>query len=74
MRIRLFLLICALMAALGAWAENVKITGMVTDENNEPLEFVSIRMGGTMTGATSGLDGKYELNVVAADTIKVIFT
>ena len=74
MRIRLFLLICALMAALGAWAENVKITGMVTDENNEPLEFVSIRIGGTMTGATSGLDGKYELNVAVADTIKVIFT
>ncbi|MGN0210690.1 MAG: carboxypeptidase-like regulatory domain-containing protein, partial [Muribaculaceae bacterium] len=62
------------MAALGAWAENVKITGMVTDENNEPLEFVSIRIGGTMTGATSGLDGKYELNVAVADTIKVIFT
>lgn len=54
--------------------ESVKIQGTITDENNEPLEFVSIRIVGTMTGATSGLDGKYSLTTPANDTIKIAFS
>ena len=52
----------------------VKIQGLVTDENNEPLEFVSIRIVGTAIGATSGLDGMYMISAPEADTIRVEFT
>lgn len=55
-------------------SKSVKITGKVTDENNEPLEFVSIKIAGTMIGATSGLDGTYSLSAPAADTVRVEFT
>ncbi len=52
----------------------VKITGLVTDENNEPLEFATIRISGTTIGVTSGLDGRYTISAPDADTIKVVFS
>ena len=57
----------------GGFAAPVKISGLITDENNEPLEFVNVRIAGTAIGATSGLDGKYSLSAPAADTIRVVF-
>lgn len=52
----------------------VKIQGLVTDEKNEPLEFVSVRIAGTAIGATTGLDGKYTISAPESDTIRVIFS
>jgi len=57
-----------------ATAAGVKIQGLVTDENNEPLEFVSIRIAGTAIGATTGLDGRYTVSAPGQDTIRVIFS
>lgn len=51
----------------------VKITGTITDEKNEPLEFVSVSVRGTAIGATSGLDGKYTLSAPEADTLRLVF-
>lgn len=62
-----------LAAALPA-AAGVKIHGLITDENNEPLEFVSVRIAGTALGGTSGLDGGYSITAPDADTIRVVFT
>lgn len=50
------------------------IHGKVIDVNDQPLEFVTVRIAGTALGATSGLDGKYSLSVSKRDTIDVIFT
>lgn len=58
------------MTALAA----VKIQGLVTDEKNEPLGFVSVRIAGTAIGATTGLDGKYTISAPESDTIRVIFS
>lgn len=58
------------MTALAA----VRIQGLVTDEKNEPLEFVSVRIAGTAIGATTGLDGKYTISAPESDTIRVIFS
>ena len=52
----------------------MKIHGQITDENNEALEFVTIKVEGTAIGATSDLDGKYSLSVAEADTIRLSFT
>lgn len=63
------------MAALGLFAKGpVKISGLVTDGDNEPLEFVTIKVAGKAIGTTSGLDGRYTLSVPEADTIRVVFT
>ena len=66
--------ISILLACLSAQATSVKIQGLVTDENNEPLEFVSIRIAGTAIGSTSGLDGKYTISAPNSDTIRVVFS
>lgn len=52
----------------------VKITGVITDEKNEPLEFATIRIKGTAIGATSGLDGKYTISAPDADTIRIVYS
>lgn len=57
-------------AALAA----VRIQGKITDENNEPLEFVSIRVQGSAIGATSGLDGTFKFSVAETDTLRLVFT
>ena len=45
-------------------SKSVKITGKVTDENNEPLEFVSIKIAGTMALKPSGMQLIISLNFI----------
>lgn len=71
-RFIILLLLCA--ASMTDAAAAVKITGIVTDEKNEPLEFATIRIKGTAIGSTSGLDGKYTISAPDADTIRVVFS
>ncbi|MDE6655155.1 MAG: TonB-dependent receptor, partial [Muribaculaceae bacterium] len=66
-------LIIAIATATNATA-SVKITGMVTQEDNEPLEFVTIKIAGTSIGTMSGLDGKYSLSAPDSDTLRITFT
>lgn len=63
-----------LLFAFSAFAAPVRIHGLVTDENNEPIEFVSVHIKGSQMGATTGLDGKYSLSVPENDTIRVVFS
>lgn len=69
----IFTLIISAVAALSAEAA-VKISGIITDENNEPLEFATIRIKGTALGTTSGLDGKYTISAPDSDTIRIVYT
>jgi hypothetical protein len=58
--------------AASAYA-GVKIHGKITDENNEPLEFVTIQIDGTAIATSSGIDGLYSLSAPDSDTIRVVF-
>ena len=51
----------------------VRIYGKVTDADNQPIEFATVRIGGTAIGTNTGLDGSYTLSVAEADTLEVIF-
>ncbi len=62
-------LICTVAASAA-----VKISGLITDEKNEPLEFATVKIAGTALGVTSGLDGRYTISAPDADTIRVVFT
>lgn len=64
----------AAVLAASASATPVKISGLVTDEENEPLEFVTVKVAGTALGTTSGLDGRYTLSVAESDTIRLTFS
>lgn len=80
------LLIISLLSAIGLSAHprpataaaplgrSVKIHGKITDINGDPVEFATVRIGGSAIGTTSGLDGEYSLSAPAADTITVHFS
>ena len=70
--ILLTLLSC--IVALTSAAANVKLSGKVTNGDNAPVEFATVRIGGTAIGATTDLGGRYSLTVPQADTITVIFS
>ncbi len=70
--ISLIILLISCVQALAA--AGIKIHGKITDADNQPVEFVTVRIGGTAIGTTSGLDGDYSLTCPVADTITVHFS
>ncbi|MCH5224160.1 MAG: carboxypeptidase-like regulatory domain-containing protein [Muribaculaceae bacterium] len=72
----LFILLSTLVLTLSfsANAENVKISGKVRDQQNVPIEFATVRIGGTSIGTNTDLMGAYSLSVAPKDTIEVIFS
>ena len=64
--LKLILPCLILMAATVAQAQNLTVTGVVTDSSTgEPVPFASIRIDGTMTGGMTDLDGIYSIEVPA---------
>lgn len=51
-----------LLFAGSMWAQNIKVTGKVTDTKGEPLVGVGVLIKGTRTGISTSLDGTYEIN------------
>lgn len=43
------------------WAQNINVTGIVTDKSGEPLAGVYVLIKGTKTGTSTDIDGKYDL-------------
>lgn len=66
----LFLLIC------GTGFAQVRVTGKVTDKNNDALPGVTVRQPGTQNGAVTGPDGSYTvtLSAGAAQSLQFSFT
>ncbi len=70
---RFFILLAAASALCWARAA-VNIHGKVTQQDNEPLEFVTVKVAGTAIGALTGLDGTYSLSAPEADTLRIVFS
>lgn len=66
-KFRLVLWVMLLFATLTASAQQVKVTGTVTDPGGEPLVGVSVKAGAT--GAITDIDGKYSVDVPSSGTI-----
>ena len=66
-KFRLVLWVMLLFATLTASAQQVKVTGTVTDPGGEPLVGVSVKAGAT--GAITDIDGKYSVEVASSGTI-----
>ena len=58
-----------LLSAGVALAQNVKVTGTVTDPAGEPMVGVFVMVQGTTTGVSTDIDGKYSLNAPANGTL-----
>ena len=64
-----FCICCALLMSANLQGQ---IRGIVVDENNMPLPYVSIYVQNTSTGTTSNLEGRYKLELAPGD-YKIIF-
>lgn len=63
-KLKMFVLALAVCVSATAFAQtNVKISGVVLSETNEPLPGVTVLQKGTSNGTTTDLDGAYSLVV-----------
>lgn len=57
---RLLVATCALILSTGTiWAQNMNVTGKVTDKNGEPVIGAYVLIQGTSTGTSTDIDGAY---------------
>lgn len=54
--------------------EKIKITGIVKDEQGEPLPGVTIILKGTNVGVASDMEGHFELSLPYRENIKLVFS
>lgn len=73
-RIIISIILAIFSVGVACAAPGVKIHGKITDSQNQPVEFATVRIGGTAIGTTTGLEGEYSLSCAKTDTITVHFS
>src|SRR5215510_2485538 len=73
LRLRLILSIISLVLFSFAQAQ-VKLTGKVTNQKNEPLAGVSIKIAGAAGGTVSDNEGRYTLNLAPGKKYELEFS
>ena len=69
-KFKLFLLTAvAVFSAFVANAQNVTVTGIVSDENGDPIPAAGVVIDGTTKGTITGNDGAYSINAPANATL-----
>ena len=53
---------------------DVSLSGRVTNNNNEPLEGVSVVVKGTQNGTVTDADGRFQLSVPSANHVELVFS
>ncbi len=61
--------LASLFIAMGAWAQDLTVSGKVTDKNGEPLIGVYVLLQGTTSGTSTDVDGNYTLQVPSDATL-----
>ena len=64
------LIILTLIFSVGLTAQEIKISGVVTDESKATLPGVTIIVKGTKKGTTSDIDGKYTMSANNGDVLQ----
>ena len=65
-KMKLFLMVLSVLMTTAAFAQNLTVSGNVTDASNgEPVPFASVHLQGTMTGVSTDAEGHYSLSVPA---------
>ncbi len=69
------ILACMLMliASVATFAQNLKVTGTVTDEKGEPIIGASIFVKGTSTGTITDVEGNFTVNAPAKGKLVVSY-
>lgn len=72
-RMRLLVLFAALLVQATTWAQNIQLTGVVTDTTGEPIIGASVVEKGTTNGIITDFDGKFSLGVAPKATIVISY-
>ncbi|MEJ7691981.1 TonB-dependent receptor [Daejeonella sp.] len=74
MKLRLLtLFLCLFILTVQTLAQQKTINGRVTDENSQPLPGVSVKIKGTNSGTSTGIDGSYSITVNQGQTLVFSF-
>lgn len=65
--------ICILLFSIPMLAQKVTITGVVTDENKQPLPGASVAVEHAHSGTATDFEGRFSLSVAPTDKIVVSF-
>ena len=65
------MLLFLMLLPMQAFAQGIKVTGTVTDENNgEPIIGAAVKVKGSSTGTVTDIDGNYTINMQAGQTLE----
>ncbi len=67
------LFILTLIFTIGVYAQEIKVSGIVTDNSKAPLVGASVLVKGTKKSTTTDVDGKYTLNAKTGDIILISY-
>ena len=70
---RLLALVTLFMSCLSLNAQQITVSGTVTDSTGEPIIGASVLVVGTTSGVSTDIDGNYSLTADAAGQIKVTY-
>lgn len=62
-----------ILLSVGAWAQDITVTGRVLDENGLPIPGVNILIKGTSKAMTTDLDGSYQIKAESNGTLVFSF-
>ena len=68
-----FLIIFCLALSLTNFAQELKISGIVTDTKGDPIPFVSVKVKGDNIGTETNIEGKYEITVSNSLNLTLVF-
>lgn len=69
MKLKNYLFLTLFLVSFSALAQTYEVSGIVTDDYNDPLAGVSVSVKGTTNGTSSDLDGSYSLSVSQGDVL-----
>lgn len=73
MKLKIYFLTMLFFVSLTTLAQTYEVSGVVTDDDNDPLPAVSVIVKGTTNGTSSDFDGKYSLSVSQGDVLVYSF-
>ena len=74
MKFKSIILFLFLFSSFSLLAQKAKITGVVTDEDGNPIELVIVQEKGTANGTMTDAKGKYTLAVSLNDSVTIVFS
>lgn len=74
MRFVKHILLLLSLVTLSQLNAQIKISGKVVDDDDNPIELATIRIAGTALGVNTDLKGMYSLSIAQKDTVEVVFS